>query len=198
MRNLNVLFSLGMVFFFFHAACGARVVIDRQDGGAANDAGSSGICQAYCSNRVQVGCIDDEAYCTAACEASFKNAGQCASAYREVYLCAMEDPVMPSECDLAPKCVDLRDAYETCVASAPCGELGLCKFDPHDEIVNCDCRNECTGTLLLEAACKFEPDDTATCTCRVNGEVVGTCTNAVEKCPNMLYGCCAGLFAASH
>lgn len=197
MRNLSVLLSLGAVFFSLHAACSADVEIERPDGGDTKDAGPSEICQAYCSDEVQSGCIDNEAACTAACEQSFEYAGQCAPAYGEIYRCAMENPALPPECALAPKCVALRADYETCVASAPCEELGSCKADPLDEDVNCDCTNDCSGTLL-QAECKFEPDDTATCTCRFNGEVVGTCANAYNLCPNMLYGCCAALFAASH
>jgi hypothetical protein len=197
MRNLNVLLTLGVV-FFFHAACSGDVEIERegQDGSDTSDASSSAICQAYCSHRVQVGCQDDEASCVASCEEHFQNAGRCASVYGEIYLCTLENPASPPECTLSPKCESLSDAYTACVASAPCEELGQCVLHGLSEGGECYCKNDCSGTIL-ESNCTFEPDGTTTCTCSFNGEVVGSCTVEYEKCNN-LNGCCAAVFAESY
>ncbi|UQA61821.1 hypothetical protein [Polyangium aurulentum] len=99
----------------------------------------------------------------------------------------------PPTCgEFHPNCIDEFDAFETCVASAPCATDDQCTGD----FESCNCKIDCSGKHL-EADCHFDDDGKSTCTCSFDGQVVGTCTSAVRKCGN-LTGCCAAVFAESH
>ena len=192
MRSPYVMLSLGFL-FILHTACGAKAVVDRdgQGGSDTSDAGLSEPCQFYCGANVEQGCTEDEAACVGSCEKQLVNVGSCASLLGAAYTCAGQTGMSPPNCaDVWPTCADEVEAYQICVASAPCTTTGQCEVSAG----HCNCKNDCGGALL-ESDCNTTIG--GTCTCRFNGEVVGTCVPSGSLCDN-LSGCCAGIFAASH
>ncbi|MDI3291104.1 hypothetical protein [Polyangium sp. 15x6] len=193
MRRLHSIVSLGIL-VVLQAACGGKVVIDREGQGGSDpiDPEPSEVCQPYCSVEVALGCFKDEAGCISSCEQSLGAVGSCDALLGAVYTCLAQDGGSSSDCSKTPpSCTDEIEASQICVASAPCTSPGEC----HVSVGHCNCKNECGGAIL-ESDC--DTGSGGSCTCRFNGEVVGTCTPTTTAVCGNLQGCCAGLFAASH
>ncbi|MDC3958392.1 hypothetical protein [Polyangium jinanense] len=193
MRSLHRILFLGIL-VVLQAACGGKVVIDRDGQGGSDpiDQEPSDVCPSYCSAEVALGCFKEEAGCVSSCENSLGAVGSCAALLGAAYTCLGQNISPSSNCNKPPPpCTDEIEAFQTCVASAPCTSLGECHVSAGD----CNCTNECGGALL-ESDCNT--DTGGVCTCRFNGEVVGTCTPTTTAVCDNLVGCCAGLFAASH
>ncbi|MDI1482508.1 hypothetical protein [Polyangium sp. y55x31] len=191
MRSFHIIAALGIL--VFEAACGGKVVIDRdgQGGNEPIDPGPSEVCSSYCSVQAELGCTEDVATCVSICKTNLDAVGSCAPSLGAVITCSTQNASPPPNCsELPPVCTDEVEAFQTCVASAPCTSFGNCQVSAG----HCNCTNECSGALV-ESDCDTKPG--GTCTCRFNGEVVGTCAPTYAKCDNLI-GCCAGLFAASH
>jgi hypothetical protein len=163
-------------------ACGGKVHLDTgSDGGTGKNP-----CPSWCKTWLDLGCpsgMPTQAECVAECESTLFNVGVCRDEVVAGYECA----AAASSCE-APECDDARTAFMSCVAPAgPC-ETGECVVQG-----GLSCTTVCGG-VPYEYLC--EGSSSPTCTCKVDGEVVGTCPATPPKGVPFL-GCCAKYFAES-
>jgi len=176
------------------ASCGGKVVIDQQHSGGAGgaDAGppATDICATYCEQAVAEGCgANLEPSCLEYCEQQAINVGACAKEYLDLAAC-LSDNANVCGLELPPSCVAAREAFWLCLFPGLCDEKsGQCEVKLDG---GCECVLDCGG--IVEAHCDGKPN--ATCSCLLDGKVVGTC----QEPPSTGYcqlttGCCAGVFA---
>lgn len=169
--------------------CGAGVVVDPSEG-AGGGAGGDDPCPRFCDSPATacIGSPTKEA-CLERCEADLLDVGICRDAMAAFYACETENRTDPEDCTGAP-CKEAIDAVYACVFPAGSCEPGECGNDPGDPLM---CKHSCGG-VSYEVECTASSE--LSCTCRIDGQVVGACTQAPTILP-VVTGCCAGFFAAS-
>jgi hypothetical protein len=179
------------------AGCGGKVEVDMDAyaGSASGSGPGDGAgpvadpCASFCAKSTPL-CGEGAFPCEDACEATLANLGQCRDLRAKAYACYAEhvdtEGCSPSECD-----ADLTAANQ-CVTPA-----GACDADTYCGVEKGDCTTTCGGVEYSVECPMKKPDGSGTgtaCTCRVGGQVVGTCAATLLD-PFIWTGCCAQYFA---
>ncbi|MBW2527956.1 MAG: hypothetical protein JRI23_27495 [Deltaproteobacteria bacterium] len=116
---------------------------------------------------------------------------ECLSQYLTLLECAASN-MGPPLCEFPELCTDLLLVWSNCEEGAepppppnPCGPMG-CAIGSDG---SCTCQVTCPDGFY-EAECT-PAGPTNSCTCRFNGQTVGTCTDASQYACEPFAGCCA-------
>lgn len=187
----GVVLSLLSSLLLLGGACGGKVVVDGV--GAAGGAPPS--CADACNAQQGAGCFDGEPgntvdVCVFRCTYGRSNAAGCVGAYDAFVACVSDLFQHAEDCASQGACSPQLDAYDACILHGSC-EQASCPPT--------GCTATCGG-VTYQSECAFTPEKT--CSCLVNGTVLGSCQPPHEDGSTYLdedltVGCCAPFFQAS-
>lgn len=166
-------------------ACGGKVVFVEADGDGEPKGGGSPPVSNICETLCQGGACPPSGVgsCSTWCEERVDIAGECAAELESVLACFVKSGVS-DQCSIAMTCPAEAAIYEVCTVG--CSATPSCDIGINQTV----CRVSCSSDFEWTCTQGF-PE---TCTCAVNGQVLGTC---VAEGAGSFAVCCDGLFAAN-
>lgn len=163
-------------------------------GGAGGRAATSDECNALCEHVDNINCTPF-GDCPAACAGSLGAPAECIDEF-EVLLGCWVDNLQKFACTpiqvLSPyECHDEEVALQDCIAATAVAVPGCSGQVCNSSDNTCSCKTFCTSDELKSACTLVE--NTWTCSCFQNENLLGTCTQALDYCDNY-EGCCAAYF----
>lgn len=150
--------------------------------GSSSTSSSPGtVCEQLCTVGTQSGCIQSTLdKCIADCDKIMVDYPDCTSELEAYYQCAA-DSLDPTSCDPQELCPLQAKAAGKC--TNPTCEVLDCGANES----TCSCLGSCYGEPV-EAQC-VQGANGVSCTCFVNGQEIGYCTDASLTC-DLQSGCC--------
>lgn len=192
--------ALGALFVSVVAGCGGNVTIDPSGtgGSGGEGGGTSGTtvtsppsyCATICNQVSLAGCGgSDPGSCVDGCTQIFTQYADCNAEIKGFYDCAVADMAVNGCQGSAEACIAEANALGTCIngGTLTCSTDGCSASGNND----CQCSGSCNG-YSLEADCKGT-SGAVECSCLVDGQYAGTCTDMELTC-DLYGGCCSNYF----
>jgi hypothetical protein len=156
---------------------------DATTASTGSGAGPDALCAAICEKLARLCGPEDN--CAHDCIDIFDDIRGC-DAEIAVFLECVNEHL--TSCDPGDFCEDERDAIGTCV-SAGCTPAECAGGSTSGGEISCDCTSQCPNGVVEEAC--TSNGGAAICTCLLNGQTVGTCTEMDAFQCDPVEGCCA-------